>query len=108
MPLDIEARQVRAIAAHVSDEKLVVGLDDGRTISTPLAWYPRLVHATEQERNNFRMVGRGSGIHWPDLDEDVSIEAMLLGRPSGEGPESLKWWLQARRARPHPDDAPGA
>ena len=73
----------------VTDGTLTAEISDGRTISIPLAWYPRLVHATEEERSNWRLIGGGQGIHWPDLDEDVSVEGLLAGRPSGESQESL-------------------
>ena len=77
----------------VTDDGLTVDLDDGRTISVPLAWYSRLLHATQQERNNWRLIGKGEGIHWPDLDEDISIENILLGKPSGESQRSFSKWL---------------
>jgi len=77
----------------------VVDLNDGRTLSAPLAWYPRLLHATARERRKWRLVGGGEGIHWPDLDEDVSVKGLLAGRPSVESQASFKRWL-ARRAQP--------
>ena len=73
-------------------------LSDGRTISVPLDWFPRLVHSTTEERRNWRFIGKGQGIHWPDLDEDISVEGLLAGRPSGESQGSLKRWLEARDA----------
>ena len=76
---------------------LTAELSDGRSISVPLAWYPRLVHAIEQERDNWRLIGRGEGIHWPDLDEDISVEGLLAGRASGESQQSLQRWLVAKR-----------
>ena len=82
----------------VTEESVTVELDDGRTISAPIAWYPRLLHATPEERNNWRLIARGEGIHWPDLDEDISIENILFGKPSGESQRSLKQWLSARQA----------
>ncbi|MDE2704620.1 MAG: DUF2442 domain-containing protein [Gemmatimonadota bacterium] len=82
---------------EVTDDTLMADLSDGRTISVPLAWYPRLVHATPAERRNWRFIGVGQGIHWPDLDEDISVEGLLAGRPSGESQESLKRWLEARK-----------
>ncbi len=94
----LELRQVVARDVHVADGALVVDLADGRTLSVPLAWYPRLAHATSTERANWRFVGRGEGIHWPDLDEDVSVEGLLAGRRSGESQTSLQRWLQARKA----------
>jgi len=68
----------------------------GRTISVPLNWYPRLLRGTPEERANWRLIGRGEGIHWPDLDEDLSIAGILAGRHSGESAESLKKWLANR------------
>jgi hypothetical protein len=85
-------------AAHVdvNDDVLSVQLTDGRSISVPLAWYPRLSHGTPAERNKWRLVGNGRGIHWPDLDEDVSVENLLTGKPSGESQMSFKKWLDQR------------
>ena len=87
-----------AEAVLVTEDTLTAELSDGRTISVPLAWYPRLAHGTEQERANWRLIGGGHGIHWPDLDEDVSVEGLLAGRRSGEGPASLRRWLAAKQA----------
>ncbi len=81
----------------VSEDTLTAELTDGRTISVPLAWYPRLVHATDTERDNWRFVGGGQGIHWPDLDEDISVEDLIAGRASAESQSSLSQWLQAKR-----------
>jgi hypothetical protein len=75
----IHARDVR-----VSDEALTVLLADGRTISVPLAWYPRLHRASPEQRDNWRLIGQGDGIHWPDIDEDISTIGLLEGRPSVE------------------------
>jgi hypothetical protein len=80
----------------VTDDTLAVDLSDGRTISVPLAWYPRLMHGTPAERNNWRLIGDKEGIHWPQLDEDISIENLLLGKPSGESQSSLERWLEKR------------
>ena len=77
-------------------DTLSVDLSDGRSISVPVAWFPRLLHSTEQERNNWRLIGRGQGIHWEDLDEDINIEGLLAERPSGESQESFKKWLAKR------------
>jgi hypothetical protein len=73
-----------------------VELDDGRTISVPLGWYPRLLHAMQTERDNHRLIGNGEGIHWPDLDEDIRIEDLIAGRRSEESQASLEQWLQHR------------
>lgn len=81
----------------IDAEMLTVVLDDGRVISVPLSWYPRLYHGTPEERANFRLIGGGEGIHWPDLDEDVSVEDLLAGRRSGESEASLRRWLGRRR-----------
>ncbi len=75
---------------------LTVELADGRTVSVPLLWYPRLANATADERRNWRLIGRGEGIHWPDLDEDISVAGLLAGRRSGESQRSLKRWLELR------------
>ena len=84
----------------VTKDTLSVNLSDGRTISVPLAWFPRLLHATQQERDNWRFVGKGHGVHWEDLDEDISVEGLLAGRPSGESQASFKKWLERRTVRP--------
>ena len=91
-----EIQVAKAQQVTVTDDSLTVDLTDGRTISAPLAWYPRLVHGTLQERNNWRLIGDGEGIHWPDLDEDLSVEGLLLGRPSSESQRSFQRWLDER------------
>ena len=93
------ATEIRLVAAQnvvLTDDALTIELTDGRTISAPLAWYPRLLHGEAEERNNWRLIGKGEGIHWPDLDEDISVENVLLGRPSGESQRSFKRWLEKR------------
>jgi hypothetical protein len=82
----------------VTDDTLSVDLGDGRTISVPLAWFPRLVHATQEERNNWRLIGNGEGIHWETLDEDISIVGLLAGNASGESQASFKKWLEKRNS----------
>ena len=94
----VEVRLAVARDATVTGDTLTVELSDGRTIAVPLAWYPRLIHATKKERGNWRLIGKGQGIHWPDLDEDVSVEGLLAGRPSGESQESFRRWLEVRQA----------
>ncbi|HSU12917.1 MAG TPA: DUF2442 domain-containing protein [Longimicrobium sp.] len=81
----------------VSDDALVVELADGRSVSVPLSWYPRLANGTAEERNHWRFIGQGEGIHWPDLDEDISVENLIAGKRSGESQRSLDRWLEARR-----------
>lgn len=83
----------------ITEDTLSVDLSDGRTISVPLAWFPRLLHSTPEERNNWRLIGKGHGIHWEDIDEDISIEGLLAGRPSGESQFSFKKWLDKRPSR---------
>ena len=87
----------QVVDVRVTDEELTVELADGRTVSAPLAWYPRLAHGTAEERNDWQVIGAGEGIHWPDLDEDISVEGLLAGRPSGESQRSFKRWLESRR-----------
>ena len=91
-----EASEALAQDVTVTDEALVVDLVDGRTLSVPLAWYPRLLHGSLEERERSRLVGRGEGIHWPDLDEDISVAGLLAGRGSGETQESFRRWLESR------------
>ena len=92
-----ELQEARALQLSVSNEALTVDLVDGRTIIVPLAWYPRLWHATPAERNHFEIFGDGAYIHWPDLDEDLTVAGLLAGHRSGESPQSLKKWLDARK-----------
>jgi hypothetical protein len=80
----------------VSENALTVDLVDGRTISVPVAWYPRLMHGSQEERSHWRLIGQGEGIHWPELDEDICVEHLLAGKPSGESQRSLQRWLSAR------------
>jgi hypothetical protein len=85
-----------AIHLEITDDTLSVDLADGRTIAVPLAWYPRLHHGTAPERANWRFTGMGEGIHWEELDEDVSIENLLLGNASTESQHSFQRWLKSR------------
>ena len=82
--------------AKVTQDTLWVDLSDGRTIAAPLVWYPRLLNATAQERKTWRLVGGGVGLHWPGVDEDISVANLLNGQPSAESPASLKKWLSGR------------
>ncbi len=82
---------------HITEDTLSVDLEDGRTISVPLSWYPRLVYATPEERRNFQIAGAGYGIHWPDIDEDIGVEGLLFGKRSTESAASLARWLESRR-----------
>ena len=93
----IEVRIPEAEDVLVTEDTLRAEPSDGRTISVPLAWYPRLLHATPAERDNRELIGAGQGIRWPDLDEDLSVEGLIAGRPSRESQRSLNRWLQARR-----------
>jgi len=72
---------------------------DGRTITVPVAWFPRLLHGAPVKRSNWRLIGSGEGIHWPDLDEDISVAGLLSGRRSSETGDSLGQWLEARRPK---------
>jgi len=92
----VETQLPTATSAQVNEDTLCVELSDGRTISVPLAWYPRLSHGTSEERNHWRLIGNGGGIHWPDLDEDISVENLFGGQPSAESQASLKRWLDQR------------
>ena len=94
----LELQDIAIQDVVTTDDSLIVDLRDGRTITVPLAWYPRLLHGTVEERRHWRLIGRGVGIHWPDLDEDLSVEGLILGRPSSESPQSLQRWLESRQA----------
>lgn len=96
--MSILTLEAKAQAVVVTDDALVVDLSDGRTISAPLAWYPRLLQASPEERSNWRFIGDRAGIHWPDLDEDISVENLLFGKHSGESQASFSRWLKTRAA----------
>jgi hypothetical protein len=85
-----------AIDVQVDDQKLMVDLVDGRTLAIPLVWYPRLWHGSKEERHNWRLLGNGYAIEWPDLDEHIGIEGLLAGRSSGESEKSFNRWLASR------------
>jgi Protein of unknown function (DUF2442) len=92
----VESPGALAIQVKVSEDTLSVDLADGRSIQVPLLWYPRLVHATVEERNAWRLIPGGRGIHWPAIDEDISVANLLLGQRSGESQNSFKKWLEGR------------
>jgi len=94
-PIDVKPAVAQEVT--VTDEALTVDLADGRSVSVPLAWFPRLLNGTPTERTEWRLIGSGEGIHWPALDEDISVQSLLAGRGSGETDASLQRWLQARR-----------
>jgi hypothetical protein len=98
--LQTELRAPQARRVTTTDTELAVDLADGRRIVVPLAWYPRLLHATPPERCRTELIGQGDGIRWPDLDEDVSVENLLLGKQSQESDSSLQRWIAARKAAP--------
>jgi len=97
-PVPTDVSEARAQRVTYTGDALVVDLVDGRTITVPLTWYPRLAHGTPAERANWRFIGEGEGIHWPDLDEDISVEGLLAGRRSGETQASLRRWFESRKA----------
>src|SRR5262245_2529791 len=106
-----ELQAPRAVDVKVTDDELTVRLEDGRTVAVPLVWYPRLLHGSKRERTRWRLIGRGMGIHWPALDEDISVEGLLAGRRSGESQKSLQRWFEERgaarvRRRTHPRTRP--
>jgi Protein of unknown function (DUF2442) len=86
-----------AVGVRVTPEQLSVELDDGRTISVPLTWYPRLLYGTPAERAAWELIANGIGIHWPALDEDISVEGLMDGLPSGESQRSFEEWLRRRQ-----------
>lgn len=86
----------RALKVTITDDTLSVDLEDGRTISVPIGWYPRLAHGTPTERADFQISGAGYGIHWRELDEDIGVEGLLLGKRSAESASSFERWLQRR------------
>lgn len=96
----VEIEVPKAENVKVTNDSLNVDLSDGRTISVPLEWFPRLVYATPAERKKWRLIGKGHGVHWEDIDEDISIEGLLAGKPSKESQTSFKKWLSRRQASP--------
>ena len=97
--LTIELLEISKIQqVTVSDDTLSMDLSDGRTISVPLAWYPRLLNGSIEERNDYRFIADDRGIHWNQLDEDISIKNLILGQPSGESQKSFQRWLSSRVA----------
>lgn len=97
--LGIEIENPRVVDVKITEDTLTVELSDGRTISVPLQWFSRLAYATPEERNNWRLIGKGEGIHWEDIDKDICVEGLIAGTPSGESQESFKKWLKEREAR---------
>jgi Protein of unknown function (DUF2442) len=93
----VTERDVFAESVQFSDDSMTVSLDDGRSISVPLAWYPRLLHGSAKERMHFELIGDGEGIHWPALDEDISVEGLIAGKRSAESDASLARWLDKRK-----------
>jgi len=92
----VTEREVFAESVTFSDDSMTVHFDDGRALSVPLAWYPRLLHGAPHEREHFELIGDGEGIHWPQLDEDISVEGLLAGKRSAETDVSLSRWLEKR------------
>ena len=93
----LREREALAQKVRVTADELFVELVDGRTVSVPVQWYPRLAHGSVAERQNWQIIGRGTGIHWPDLDEDIAVEDLLAGRASGESQTSFQRWLESRQ-----------
>ena len=94
----------RVLKVEVTDDTLSIDLEDGRSLSVPIGWYPRLANGTPAERANLQISGAGYGVHWPDVDEDIGVEGLLLGKHSSESPPSFERWLQHRRGK-LPQDA---
>ena len=101
----VEVTLARVLNVLVTDDTLSVDLEDGRTVSVPIGWYPRLASGTDSERSNFEISGAGYGVHWPDLDEDIGVEGLLLGKRSSESPKSFEQWLNRRKERLQKDAA---
>ncbi len=97
LTIDVGALQITDV--HVNGVELTIDLADGRTISVPIGWYPRLSHGTNAERKNWRLIGGGHGISWPDLDEDISAENIISGSMSGESQRSFGKWLEKRNSK---------
>ena len=98
----VQRADVLAVDVACTSDTLSVVLSDGRTVTAPLAWFPRLLHATVAERKKWRLIGKGEGIHWGSVDEDISVEGLLAGKPSGESQTSLRKWLSKRKTHLSP------
>jgi hypothetical protein len=99
----VDQKAVLATKVTVTDDTLSVELSDGRTIAVPASWYPRLAHAMPKERRSWQLIASGRGIHWPNLDEDISVANLLNGQPSGESQSSFKKWLAGRTKAQGPE-----
>ena len=97
----LEPHVVDAVNVLVNDDSIIVDLSDGRTISAPIEWFPRLMNANKEERERWEIIGGGEGIRWIALDEDLSVDALMRGTPSQESQKSLRKWLEARQANPN-------
>jgi hypothetical protein len=97
MPTLVTERDTFALSVSFSEDALIVRLDDGRLLSVPMAWYPRLLHGSAAERERYELIGDGEGIHWPQLDEDIHVDGLLAGRRSAESAASLARWMQSRQ-----------
>jgi hypothetical protein len=95
--LATKLKNVAIELVSITDDALNVELSDGRSLAVPLAWFPRLFYATENERNQWRLIGNGQGVHWQAIEEDISLENLLFGQSSGEGQKSLQKWLNTRQ-----------
>src|SRR5438477_12581543 len=101
----VEVTLARVLNIVVTDETLSVDLEDGRTVSVPIGWYPRLAYGTDSERSNFEISGAGHGVHWPELDEDIGVEGVLLGKRSSESLGSFERCLIRRKEKLRKDGA---
>jgi hypothetical protein len=95
LTLTLEAEPL-AVEVTIAENSFSIHLDDGRVLSIPLAWYPRLLHATSSERQNWQLLGDGYAIEWPEIDEHIGVEGLLAGRKSGESQTSFDKWLATR------------
>jgi hypothetical protein len=96
----IKDQQPQVEELSFTNDTIGISLVDGRMLVVPLAWYPRLRHASAEERSNYEIFGEGEYIHWPDLDEDLTVTGLLEGRRSAESATSLRRWLASRKATP--------
>ena len=93
----VKTQEIRALNLRFTAKRMTIELPDGRHLSVPLDWFPRLIHASKAERENWILFGDGSSIHWPDLDEDTGVDGLLAGRPSGESKRLFSRWLKAKK-----------
>jgi Protein of unknown function (DUF2442) len=101
----VSQKAITAVDVRVSSDNLTIELADGHCVLVPLEWYPRVLNASKDERQNWRLLGGGYAIEWPDLDEHIGVEGLIAGNHSGESAQSLNRWLVSRTTQKKPKKA---